>query len=1458
MKIVVRWRPFVLFGITLLGLALRLYGLNWDQGNSFHPDERQIMFHVTSVAWPSSFAQFLNPAMSPLNPHFFAYGSFPIYLLAIIGHVLARFFPYLGTFFGFTLVGRVVSALFDSGTILLTGWLGLLLTPDSRPGKPVAWSVAFLAAVLVAFTPFQLQLAHFYTVDTLLLFFVILTVLACIALVDTDKPVRWSLIAGIGYGLAMATKISAAPLAVPILIALLMRWHRHDLYSTLVSLLTMILVTLVFFVGTQPYFLLDFANYYQQVVEQGDLARGLLDYPYVRQFAGTTPYLYEAQNMIVWGLGLFLGIAAVAGLLWQLWRVWKRRADTWLIVLSWILIYALIVGDFYVKFMRYMLPLYPFFTLLASTLLIAMISRFIGGGSDSSRSFVPPDLTKLATTNRRDESLPTKQLFGKNIIAYLPMLALIIVVGGTIFQGLALLNVYSQPNTRVQASEWMYSHIKPGSVITYEQWDDPLPVTVGNNSPSIYNQLTYTENGQPTTGLDLYGDDTTAKAQLLAHLLPQINVLTMASDRLDKSIPRLPARYPLTIRYYQLLFSGQLGFHLAAQFVNRPNLLGITLDDSNADESYSVFDHPHVRIFVRDTPYPYTEDQLFQKLIAGVQLPPLGAGLSGAQRSLLLTPQQISDDQQSPPFGVQFPANSLANALPPLFWWLAILLLGWCVYPLLFFALPTLAERGYIFSKLLGMLLFAYLGWLLASLHLLPFEQLSLAFVAIALALVGIATGFAQRNSLFAFIQQKRLLLLLAEIMFTLAFLFFVGIRALNPDLWNVYIGGEKPMEFAFLNAILRSPYMPPLDPWFSGGYINYYYYGYVIFAALIKLTGIIPTTAFNLTLPTLFALTFSGATIIVYSFTRRIPFALLGGYFTAMIGNFNGFMQFKGQLLALLAHLPVPTFNYWQSSRVIPFTINEFPFWSFLFADLHPHVMDMPIAICMLGLLAALILSPKNADTSVPTVYQRRALYLVLAFVFGTIACVNPWDMPVYAILLLTIMLVQMLQTPQKWNVALLISLAMRVVTALCIMVFGYLCYLPFYSSYQELYVNGIGRVTSGTNLGDFLTISSLWLFLAVSFFGVELYRRFSGTITQRIQKNLVIVLCVLAGIALLLLGLKTLLFALILLGAFLFVLVMLNQFGIIVGTDSSRPVVALSVDKPGRDKLVPPMIEGVETGRDESAPTMVANVRVASLNYTYILLLMALCISLGLELVYIRDFLDGGAYERMNTVFKFGIQSWFCFALGGALAVPYLWKTLQGVTRQVWTVLLVALVLCCSTFLLEGPAARIQDHQTWAVTQPPAVSANYTPTLDGFAFVRSWYPQDAQAITWLNAHISGSPVILEADAPVSYQWYSRVSVYTGLPDVLGWPDHVGEQRYSDQELNRLTDIGIIYTTTDSTEALILLHYYHVRYIYVGPLERQTYAQKSMAGLNKFNQMVGSSLRVVYNTNGVTIYEVL
>src|SRR6266516_27418 len=444
LKIVIRWRPLALIGIAFLGLAIRLYGLDWDQiqarsqflmrlyganfaqGSNFHPDERELLYHVVQLSWAQCLSQFLNPTVSPLNPHFFAYGSFPLYLLAITGNLLSHISPAFATFANLTLTGRVINALFDTGTILLTGCLGLLLTNDRSPGRKYAWAVALLAAVLVAFTPLQVQLSHFYTVDTMLLFFVTLTVLACVVLVDTDKPVRWSLLAGLGYGLALATKFSAAPLVVPLTVALAMRWYRQDFFSIVQPFVYVVFVTLVSFLIAMPYTFLDMREFIQQVSDQGSLARGTLDLPYVRQFAGTIPFLYQAQNMLLWGMGLTLGLAVVAGFLWLCWRIWKRDAGLWLVVLSWVVVYGALTGRFYAKFMRYMLPLYPFLTLMGASVLVAFV-RYSHKRTEGANSQVAG-----SATNRL-------------LVKTLPYAAIVIVLLGTMFQGLALLNVYSQP-----------------------------------------------------------------------------------------------------------------------------------------------------------------------------------------------------------------------------------------------------------------------------------------------------------------------------------------------------------------------------------------------------------------------------------------------------------------------------------------------------------------------------------------------------------------------------------------------------------------------------------------------------------------------------------------------------------------------------------------------------------------------------------------------------------------------------------------------------------------------------------------------------------------------------------------------------------------------------------------------------------------------------------------------------
>ncbi len=196
---------------------------------------------------------------------------------------------------------------------------------------------AVLAAAFVAVIPFDIQVAHFYAVDTLLLFFVLLTLLACVMLAqggpaevpaprpatdpdgEDDGEVRvpdpwrsWraGLFVGAACGLALATKISALPLIAPMLVALALRWRRRGVYDALLAGAGMLAAALLVYMVTSPYTFIDWHNFQLQVNEQNQLSRGALDYPYVRQFAGTTPFLYQIQQLLVYDMGLPLGLLA--------------------------------------------------------------------------------------------------------------------------------------------------------------------------------------------------------------------------------------------------------------------------------------------------------------------------------------------------------------------------------------------------------------------------------------------------------------------------------------------------------------------------------------------------------------------------------------------------------------------------------------------------------------------------------------------------------------------------------------------------------------------------------------------------------------------------------------------------------------------------------------------------------------------------------------------------------------------------------------------------------------------------------------------------------------------------------------------------------------------------------------------------------------------------------------------
>ncbi|HEY7780998.1 MAG TPA: DUF2298 domain-containing protein, partial [Ktedonobacterales bacterium] len=1315
----VPWAALALILIAVAALAVRVYGLNWDANNHLHPDEREIVFVSMCLTFPAQVAArppscapaitgpgWLFSTASPLNPHFFAYGAFPLYLLAAVCHALAwlthltggRFAPTDGgawdDFNHFTLVGRVLSALFDTGSVILVALLGRRLA---------GVRVGLLAAALAAVIPFDVQVSHFYAVDTVLLFFILLTLLACVRLapapagraepavatdaatdgaIDLDAPQSavpalsdawrgWGvgLFAGAALGLAVATKVSALPLLLPVALALVIRWRRRSAEQAGIALFGVLAAAIVAFIITSPYALIDSRTFWSQVNEQSALSRGQLDYPYVRQFAGTTPFVYQIQQLLLYDMGLPLGLLGLAGFAWALGRLWRRWDDEWGIIVAWLVVYFAVIGEAYTKFTRYMLPVFPLLALCGAAAIVALAAR-AWRTSPPAQGTSPPcpqwgtpspphrgegsqraagDAGRRGKGSWRTISQWGMRLRGSGLSRLVVLALAASVLATSAFFTLALDNIYSAPNTRVSASEWIYDHVPAGATITSEVWDDSLPILVPAAQPGPLNGRTAAgqviDPGQYIdVGLNLYDDDTPLKAQQLAQDLATANVVVISSQRLVRSIPKFPDRYPMTTRYYQLLFAGQLGFKLAVHFATSPHLLGFVLDDTGADESFSVYDHPPIWIFTRSGP-ALTAVQLQARLTDGLALPP-PYDRPGNQKSLLLTPAQTAADAQSLPLAAQFPADSFANRVP-LVWWLAIVeLLGLVSFPLTYFAFPGLRDRGWGLSKLLGLLLLTYMLWMGASLAVLPFDQSVVIGVFVALALTGAAVAWWRRRELLAFARARWRLLAVSEAGFLAVFLLFTWIRALDPDLWHIWRGGEKPMELAFINGILRSRTFPPLDPWYSGGYINYYYYGQLLIATLIRLTGIAPTTAFNLAIPLLFGLGFTAAFSVAAGITGRAWTGLVGGAALLLVCNLDGLWQAVGQWRALLARQPIAPFDYWASSRVIPFTINEFPFWSFLYGDLHAHLIDLAVVVLVVAACASLLAMPSGRPRGMIVPLGTVALAL------GATACINTWDFPTGALLVAVTLVLRELgfaragaawaDTRASWErfwrlrlgrstpgpladaasailghvsgLAALVGGACawpairRLVVSLAIVVGGaYALYLPFYTHFQS-FVSGVGANPTPTNPGQFFTLFGIWLFLLVSFFVLEAHDRLQRMVSARrpdlaqFAARRAWALVAIGAVALTLAALVSL----------KVVLALLLVVGLVLALDPRHPPAKL---------------------------------------LSFMLLLLGLGIALGVEIIYVRDFLDNSDWERMNTVFKFYYQVWVCFALGGAL---------------------------------------------------------------------------------------------------------------------------------------------------------------------------------------------------------------
>ncbi len=498
-------------------------------------------------------------------------------------------------------------------------------------------------------------------------------------------------------------------------------------------------------------------------------------------------------------------------------------------------------------------------------------------------------------------------------------------------------------------------------------------------------------------------------------------------------------------------------------------------------------------------------------------------------------------------------------------WWLVIQLFTLAALPLAWRLFARLPGRGYPFAKALGLLLVSFILWLGAIFHLLPND---VGGIVVALAVVvGLSAWLgreglrrdgssASERPLVAWLRAHWRLVLTTELLFLVVFVGWAAFRAYNPDI----AGTEKPMEFAFINGVLGSRFFPPQDPWLSGYAISYYYFGYVMLGVLIRLSGVSPAIGFNLGVASWYALVMVGAFGVVYDLVRlsqnekrktknekrktqsAIGFGLLGATFVGFLGNLEVLAEFaynRGLVpLSWLKWLDIkqlmdtpPTgawtggfWWWWRASRVVHDkdllgntieVIDEFPFFSFLLGDMHPHVLALPFVLLAVALAVNLLLgardwvlgirywkpnarSPKldSGDTAAPIPNPQYLIsgfwsalgsatglgtpgILLYAVAFGALGFLNTWDFPIYvALAALAFGVGLALTSGLTWAVVGRSSLV-----GVSFLVLGWLLYLPFYVGFQSQLGGVLPNLLFPTRLSQYLVMFGPFLVVAIFF---------------------------------------------------------------------------------------------------------------------------------------------------------------------------------------------------------------------------------------------------------------------------------------------------------------------------------------------------------------------------------------
>ena len=851
-------------------------------------------------------------------------------------------------------------------------------------------------------------------------------------------------------------------------------------------------------------------------------------------------------------------------------------------------------------------------------------------------------------------------------------------------------------------------------------------------------------------------------------------------------------------------------------------------------------------------------------------------------------------------------------------WWLVASLLGVLAFPLTYRIFHRLPDRGYAFARPLGLMGASYVLWLGASLDFVPNNLGGAIGALVALAGVSLWALRGKRREITGWLRENRRSILALEVLFGVSYLVWAFVRANNPEIQFT----EKPMELAFLNAVLRSESFPPLDPWLSGYGISYYYFGYVMVGLLSQLSSVSTGIAFNLANALWFAMVATGSYSILYNLLAarsggktkpNLLAPLLAPLFVLIAGNLEGFLDVLHSRQIFWQQLPDGTLQsgfwqwldikqlteppisgqswipnrylwWWRASRVVRDVnlagvdievIDEFPFFSFLLADNHPHLLAIPVALMSVAFSLQIFLGGARAEIRFAQPRLARGRLMQVARVVGGIV--------LFLVLLRGVLAatgsdaLSVLEAVQRASIELLLAAAgLALVSVLLAVVFGILpnslrreefifsawlfgglAFLNTWDSpiYLALLLATLAWLSRGDPVREWvprMIYTGLSVGAAAIFLYLPWYPSFasqaSGIVANllfptRIQQFVVMFGVSFVPIVVWLIwrgwgrrGHRDLIWKVGLGIPLLFSIVALllgaTNYAAVIGDPILLEEVLRGLGASGsaiQEGLRSVVEQGLQRRLWQSGTVLVLGLTIgvsawllvssskvsAEEKSDTVWPFAILLIGVGALLVLAPEFvyLRDLFGTRMNTVFKFYYSAWILWGLAAAYACVELWPSNLRPRQVAKMAVFLPLLLGLVYPLLA----------TWTKTN------GFNPaggrTLDGTAYLARQSSADYDAIRWINESLQGG-VIAEAIGG-SYSEYARVSTNTGLPTVLGWGGHEIQWR-GDAELqgSRQSDIQRLYETTSWPEAAELLDKYDIDYVYVGPLELSTYVR--------------------------------